>query len=844
MKAAALRDATDAALVPHNLPASLTPLIGRERERAAVGDALRDGARLLTLTGPGGIGKTRLALEAASGLVRSDAAFPDGVWFVELAPLTDPARLVQVVSGVFGLTAEAHRSQAEVLVDALRLRRVLLVLDNCEHLVSACADLAHLLLRACPRVAVLATSREPLKVLGETVQRVPPLACPDPAQSVTPRDLGDFDAVRLFLERAAAARGGFCLTEHNAPAVAQICSRLDGIPLALELAAARTSALSVGQIAARLDDRFGLLAHGVRAAPIRQQTLAGAVGWSYELLDEPDRRLFRRLGIFAGGWTLEDAEAVCGEPDEPADRVLDGLARLVDKSLVQAEDGPGQARWYRLLDTLRHFALERLAASGEEALVRERHLHWYCTLAEVADDWLRWRRGLSWAEREQWLVRITWEYANCRSAWQWAVECGDAAHVDEALRLAVGLFPYFWVTSTLPEGRDWLDRLLALHADAPPTAARARALAAAAKLAMHNGDDTVGRRLAEAYLALPHVLWTQQSTALVHVTLAVVALRHGETGGARQHAAAGLILSRACGEVSAAMYPPYLASVAVAEGNLDEAQDLYEEGLWEGRAEDFRLAIGMALEGLGRVARLRGDASLARTVLEEALAALRSVGPMPQTGLVLVTLGELALQQGDTAQARARWCQGLELAGALGHRHLLASVFEGAAAVVLDEERSVTQATVEAVRLIGVAQHLRVTANVADADVTLATRALERAEAIFGRDALERRLTEGRAMTLEAAAEIARRALAERRSNAGSDGGVEMLTRREREVAVLLARGLTNRQIADALVISERTAEMHVGNLLSKLGLSSRAQAAVWASTHCEAAVRSRAALP
>lgn len=470
-----------------NLPASFTSFVGREKEIGAF-VALLGGptpTRLLTLTGPGGVGKTRLALEVADRLGKDSTLFAEGVWLVELAALNDAARLPQVVASVFGLQEEPGKAFADILPDALRARSLLLVLDTCEHLVAGSAGLAQALLSACPRVSILATSREPLGIIGEVTRAVPPLAVPGPGDQV-----GANEAVRLFVARATAASADFSLGVRNAAAVAQICARLDGLPLALELAAARVRTLSVEQIAARLDDRLRGLGEGNRARPARQQTLEAAVAWSYDLLEAPEQRLFERLSVFVGGFSLDDAEAI----SDSGSAALELVVRLVEKSLVMAVDGPAGQKWYRLLDTIREFAARRLQASGEARAIRERHFDWYVRLAEAADQTIRWTKPLPWPSKQAWLVRLGWEYPNLRAAWEWALQ-GDPDHVQAGLRLTEGLFTFFWTTGYLSEGRDWLGALLARDAEQPPSDARAWALSAAAKLAAHHGDDAVARPL-------------------------------------------------------------------------------------------------------------------------------------------------------------------------------------------------------------------------------------------------------------------------------------------------------------------------------------------------------------
>src|SRR6516225_8299379 len=365
---------------PNNLPIQLTSFIGREREKAEVGRLLFI-SHLVTLTGSGGAGKTRLALQvAAEGLEE----FPDGVWFVELAALSDPNLVLKAVASVLSGLEQPGPVMTETLADSLRGKSMLVVLDNCEHLVEVCAHLADALLRGCPNLRILATSREALGVTGETVWRVPSLSVPDP-QHLPPLDgFKEYDAVRLFIDRAVASDPQFAVTISNAPAVAQVCHRLDGIPLALELAAARVRVLAVEQIATRLDDRFRLLTGGSRTAVLRQRTLRATMDWSFDLLSQEERALLRRLSVFAGGWSLEAAEAICSGNGVAASDILDLLTQLVDKSLVITETQSGEAR-YRLLETVRQYGWERLVESKEAAKIRTRHRNWYLEFAERAE---------------------------------------------------------------------------------------------------------------------------------------------------------------------------------------------------------------------------------------------------------------------------------------------------------------------------------------------------------------------------------------------------------------------------------------------------------------------------
>src|SRR5689334_15648591 len=380
-------------IVHHNLPAQMTSFIGRERELTEIKEALR-AHRLVTLIGSGGAGKSRLSLQVGRALLDQ---FSDGVWLVELAPVTDPSLVPQTLLATLNLREDSLRSNTDILIDHLRSKTILLLLDNCEHLVEACAQIAEILLRACPNLRILASSRESLGIEGEVTYRVPSLETPSPTALPSLDQLEKVDSIELFLERATTAKPGFMLTKENAPSVAQICFRLDGIPLAIELAASRVKVLSPEQIASRLDDRFRLLTGGSRTALPRQQTLRAMIDWSYSLLSEQEKILFRRLAVFVGGWTLEAAESICGEEGDGSD-ILDLLTRLVDKSLVFIEETRGEIRYHRL-ETIRQYSREKFFETDEVETIRDRHLAFYVKYAEIADEYMRGRARMAWLQR-------------------------------------------------------------------------------------------------------------------------------------------------------------------------------------------------------------------------------------------------------------------------------------------------------------------------------------------------------------------------------------------------------------------------------------------------------------
>jgi predicted ATPase/DNA-binding XRE family transcriptional regulator len=622
------------------LPVSLTSLVGREQELAEV-RGLLDGARLLTLIGAGGIGKTRLALAVAHALT---AESDQSVAFAELAPLADAALVPQVLATALGVLEQPGRPLPQTLADAIGSAPTLVVLDNCEHVLAACADLTERLLRLCPGLRVLATSREPLGVAGEVMWRVPSLAVPAPEATADLERLGQAEAVRLFVERAQAAQPGFLLTEANAPAVAEVCRRLDGIPLALELAAARTRALAVEQIAARLDDRFRLLVGGSRTALPRQRTLAATLDWSFLQLDQPERILLRRLSVFAGGWSLEAAEEVgAGEPIEPTD-VLDLLTGLVDKSLVLAEpeasDGAGR---YRLLETIRQYAADKLLDAGEAAQTRDRHLAWAIGLAERATP------NLVGHDQVRWLRQLALEHDNFRAALDWSRAQRDG---EAELRLAAALGRFWHLRGRSSEGRAWLRHALD-HSCRQPTAARALALNWAGRLATVNGDPDDLELLRES-VAMAEQLGDPGLLALALRHLGMAAKRQGDDDAMRRALEAALSAARQAGDRREEAFALVSLGAAVKQaGDSDRAAQLLSEALRMGRQVGDAGPIGWALVVLSAIALDQGQHDEAAELVNEALAVARPMGYWAVVVAALAQRAQLARVRGDLAAARA-----------------------------------------------------------------------------------------------------------------------------------------------------------------------------------------------
>jgi predicted ATPase/class 3 adenylate cyclase/Tfp pilus assembly protein PilF len=647
-------------VLPNNLPVQLTSFIGREREMADVKRSLAT-TRLLTLTGPGGTGKTRLALQVAADLL---GEYPDGVWLVELAALVEPALVPQAVASALGVREEPGRTLTETLADSLRPKQLLLVLDNCEHLVAASATLAHALLRACPQLQFLTTSREALGITGETVFRVPSLSLPDPQRLSPVEDLSQYEAVRLFIDRSLMSQPRFAVTNENAPAVAQVCYRLDGIPLAIELAAARVKVLSVEQIAARLDDRFRLLTGGSRTALPRQQTLRASIDWSYDLLSEAERRLLRRLSVFAGGWTLGAAEAICAGDGIDAYEILDLLTQLVAKSLVSVDEQEAEAR-YRLLETIRQYGAEQLRGSGEEAALRGRHRDWYLALAEEAEP------ELVGPAQGEWLDRLEGEHANLRAALGWSVEHGEA---EAGLRLGGALGRFWGVRGYLTEGRERLTELLALAGGLGRTEVRSKALHAAGVLAQVQGDYRAARALYEECLVLHRELGNTGGTASSLNNLGQVAFHQGDYATARSLYEQALAIRRDLGDKRGiASSLNNLGGVAQEQGDFAAARALYEECLLMARELGDRWGTAVSLNNLGKVAEYQGDYSAARSLYEECLVIERELGDRQGTAYSINNLGNVALYQGDYESASALYGEGLATLRELGDRQGIAN---------------------------------------------------------------------------------------------------------------------------------------------------------------------------
>jgi predicted ATPase/DNA-binding SARP family transcriptional activator len=714
--------------------------VGRERELAELG-ALLERVRLLTLTGPGGSGKTRLALEAAR---RWGDAFADGVAWTELAALPEPALVPQAVAAAVAARPQAGRDLLDVLADHLRSRRLLLVLDNCEHLVAACAPLAATLLETAPGLRVLATSREVLGVGGEVVWPVPPLSLP--SSPLQPEDVSRAEAVRLFVARACAALPSFRLTEENSAAVARLCQRLDGIPLAIELAAARVRVLAPAQIAERLDDRFSLLTLGSRTAAPRQQTLRAAMDWSHALLDERERVLFRRLAVFAGGFGIDAVEAACTGDGVAGGEVLDLLSRLVGKSLV----GPvtsGEAARYRLLETIRQYAEERLReAEGNARLLRDRHAAHFLALSERAEPELTGER------QGEWMDRLEAEHDNLRAALRHLLATRDAT---AAARLGGAVWRYWHTRGHLAEGRRWLESALALPepADAGGDAARAKALRGAGVLAWAQGDYARAQALFEAAVPLVRELGDEEAVAGLANNLGVIALHHAEYDRARGLFEESLALRRRLGDGwGVATSLNNLGATAGKQGDAARARGYYEESLALQRGMGNTHGTAVCLGNLAAIAYTGGDWVGAERLYEESLALRRHLGDRTGIADALGKLGVVALRRGEAERARILYHESLPLLRELGDRERIARELVGIAELALARERPA-----DAVRLLGAAEAIReaIGAPSTPDERREEERCATAARAVLGDVIFPAALAEGRALSTEAAIDLA-----------------------------------------------------------------------------------------
>ncbi len=652
-------------LPPANLPPQRTVFVGREKEIAGGKELLlRPDVRLLTITGPGGIGKTRLALEMAGGLVEH---FRGGIYFIPLAPLGDPGLIASAIVQTLGIREAGSQVPLEMLKKNLRdsLRApTLFLLDSFEHLIQAAAIVTELLAED-PNLRILVTSREALHLYGEHEFPVPPLAVPD-LRAVPPVDeLSQYPAVTLFAQRAVAAKPDFKLDRQNAPDVVEICARLDGLPLAIELAAARVKVLSLASMRTRLASRLQLLTGGARDLPRRQQTLRAAIDWSHELLSAAEQRLFRRLSVFVGGCTLEGVEAVCDAKADLDLNLLDGMSSIVDKSLVrQVEQADGESRFV-MLETIREYALEKLQASMEEASTRRAHAAYCLVLAE--------EKSVE-AGGAEWLEGLALEHDNFRAALEWLTATGDA---DWGLRLGTALFRFWEMREHLAEGRDRLAKLLKIPGAATHTKVRERALFAAGVFAGEQGDYASADSLMKESLDIARQLGDKQDAAVSLNALGVLARDRGDVAVAHSLLEESLVLWKELGDQKAvARSLSNLANVAKLRGDYPRARSLYAECLTIFREGGDLPGVAWSLNYQGDVAREQGDFAAARKLYEHGLAIFRELGDRWGIAGTLADLGSLAREQGDCPTAHSLYRESLRIFRELEDKRGIARLLE------------------------------------------------------------------------------------------------------------------------------------------------------------------------
>ncbi|HEV7663899.1 MAG TPA: tetratricopeptide repeat protein [Chloroflexota bacterium] len=755
-----------------------TPLFGREDDLAVVTRLIsNDGVRLLTLTGAGGTGKTRLACAAA---VRLAADFGDGVCFVDLSAVEDAALVPAGVAQAIGVQESGSEPLEAILGEVLGDRAILLVLDNFEQVLGAVQFVAELL-ASCPRLGLLVTSREPLHLRAEQVLPVRPLPVPGTAAS-DPRVVANNPAVALFVDRGRACRPGFDLTHENVRPIAEICTRLDGLPLAIELAAAQLGVLSPKTILERLLARAPFVLSGVSDLPSRHRTLRAAVASSYDLLDAAEQNVFRWCGVFGGGFTAADAAAVYVDGQADLD-MLPSLAILADKSLIQVtEDADGEPR-FRWLETIRSFAVDHLTLSGELPIARRRHAEHYVAIAETAEAALVGR------DMSRVLAALERDYDNFRAVFHWSLE-GDTADLGLGLRLAGAMYRFWNLRGHLSEARQWLERALA-HGDSQPTVVRAKALNASGVLAGMQSDDA----RAEACFAESLALWR-----LVGDTTRVAA---------------------AVGN---------LGQVAQNRRDVERAMSCFRESMQLYDSVGDRRGVAVSLGSVARLERQQGHDRQAVPLFERSVALFREVGDDRSLANSLGNLGHCVLRLGDLSQAQAYFTESLELRQALGNTVGIAECLEGFAALASANGRPR-----RAARLYGAAEALReiTGAPLFDAERAEHDKSVKAVRQRLGERSLLGEWSAGRALALQDAVRFALRVAGDEPAESGEGGRTSersILTRRELEVAALVARGLTNRQAAERLLVAPRTIETHLEHIFAKLGVQTRAELAAWAA--------------
>jgi predicted ATPase/DNA-binding CsgD family transcriptional regulator len=806
-----------------NLPALLSNFIGRTREIDEVKELISV-YRLVTISGSGGSGKTRLAFKVADEMA---GEFQHGIWIVELAPLSDPGLVLQSIAATFGIHENSGRTLNRMLVEHLLPRQTLLLADNCEHLINPCAVILQELLQACPNLKILATSREVLGVPGEIVWTVPPLSLPDTQLWKKPSSAKealqankDSEAICLFLDRAVSASPEFTMTIENGGWIAEICHRLDGMPLAIELAAARVRSLSVKQIAERLDDRFHLLTEGSRTGPHRQQTLAAALDWSYSLLSAKEQRVLQRLSVFAGGATIEAAEAICAGKGVESEEVVDTLSHLVNKSLITASMPQGSEARYRLLETVRQYAREKLEEMGEEDDSKNCLLDYFVNWAEKI------KLHPDGPEQLAWLKLFEADQDNIRAALDWSLISAEGANAG--LRLATIMGNFWKLHGYHSEGRLRILAALAQKGAQQENLIRAQALFQTSVLAFFQSDYPAVRELAEQSLAIAKKLGITGRKVVADALelLAEAATETGEYTAAPKLYDQALSLYREAGDlVGIGDTLKMLGWGAMRIGDYEHAESLLNEGLIFCRQSGDLRQICSALAGLGELAVRCNQYERASDLLKESLDLSRRAGEKWGIAIALGSLGWVAFRQHDYREMRKLIGESLDVRMETGDRGGMAWCLEK-----LAEAKSELSYFQPAVIIFGAAFTLRASVgSVMDAaDRPDYERLISWLRTELGKVAFEAAWTEGQAMRLEQAIEFALANPELTENDVSLKGKYGGLTGRERETARLIAQGKSNREIANEMTIRVKTVETYVTRILNKLGFDSRVQIATW----------------